>query len=290
MTDVTAYERDGFVAVPDVLSAAEVDRLRAACDDPALLPGRRAIGGAGHQFNVASLNSAFYDLPAIGAILDCVEAVIGPDIQVQHVKLATKPLESGQGEVAWHQDFAFLPHSNTSLVAAFVYLDDATVENGCMSFVPGSHQLGPLSHYDEERGEFTSSCQESARALALADPVALPVAAGGISLHHSLVLHSSYPNVSGRPRRGAVVQYRAADAAQLGGPVFDDTGRQVRGTFAEHIRCEAQVVRIPRMPTTVLRGGYPYGQGGLGAYDLVRGAAAREGSGPARKRLVPWRR
>jgi phytanoyl-CoA hydroxylase len=288
---VAAFERDGFVAVPDVLSASDLATLRAAADDPALLPGRKAIGGSGHQFDVASINHAFRDLAEHSGVLDCVARLIGDDVQVQHIKLATKPLETGQGEVAWHQDFAFVPHTNTDLVAAFVYLDDATVENGCMAFVPGSHRLGPLSHYDEAAGEFTSTCQESARALALAEPVALPVRAGGISLHHCLVLHSSYPNVSARPRRGAVVQYRAADAMQLGGPVFDDTGRQVRGEFREHVRCVEQAVRIPRMPATVLRGGYPAGQGGLGVYDLTRGATALpESANGARPRRALWRR
>ena len=85
-------------------------------------------------------------------ILGRVTPLIGPDIQLQHSKLATKPPAKGMGTFAWHQDFAFFPHTNSDLVAVMVMLDDATPENGCMQMVRGSHKLGLLDHTED--GQF----------------------------------------------------------------------------------------------------------------------------------------
>ena len=64
---------------------------------------------------------------------------------------------------------------------------------------------------------------------------------GGISLHHCLALHGSPPNLSGRPRRGLVFQYRADDAYQLADTVFADTGLVVSGQRRGRVRCEARL-------------------------------------------------
>ena len=69
---------------------------------------------------------------------------------------------------------------------------------------------------------------------------------GGISLHYCLALHGSPPNLSGRPRRGLVFQYRADDAYQLADTVFADTGLVVSGQRRGRVRCEAGVLRLPR--------------------------------------------
>jgi ectoine hydroxylase-related dioxygenase (phytanoyl-CoA dioxygenase family) len=147
----------------------------------------------------------------------------------------------------------FYPHTNTSLLSIFVYLDDATPENGCMSMVRGSHRLGPLPHLNAE-GRFDGVCRESHHWLGQPERV-VPVTprAGGISIHHGLTLHGSPPNLSGRPRRGVVFSYRADDAQQLGDTIFRDTGLVVCGRRRGLTRCEAGTWLLPR------RSGHNYG-------------------------------
>ena len=125
-----------------------------------------------------------------------------------------------------------------------VMLDDATLENGCMQMVRGSHKLGLLDHSVD--GIFQGACQEShlwekTENLALIMPKA-----GGISIHHCLMLHGSEVNLSGQPRRGLVFQYRADDAFQLADTVWVDTGVLVCGQKREHARCDAGVLRLPK--------------------------------------------
>jgi ectoine hydroxylase-related dioxygenase (phytanoyl-CoA dioxygenase family) len=201
------------------------------------------------------------DLARDERIISQLRPLIGPDIELQHSKLAAKATAVGKGPFQWHQDFAFFPHTNTDLVAVMVMLDDATSENGCMSMVKGSHKLGLLEHRKD--GIFTGGCQESQIWESASENV-IPVTpkAGGISVHHCLALHGSPPNLSGQPRRGIVFQYRASDAYQLADEVWDDTGLLVAGQYREQVRCTVGTVWLPRVPTRQPRYGSAWQQQG----------------------------
>lgn len=247
--EVSRFEEDGFLVIDDVFSDADVERLRAASEGEAV---RKALDEKGiaektvHLLAITTFDPVFMELASHPKIVDRIRPLIGDDIQLEHSKLATKPVAKGRGPFHWHQDFAFFPHTNTSLVAVMVMLDDATPENGCMQIVRGSHRWGLLDHMQD--GRFTGACQESDRwqdASLIAD---VTPKAGGISIHHCLALHGSEPNLSGKPRRGLVFQYRADDAYQLADNVFKDTGILVSGKRRERVRCEAGVFRLPKRP------------------------------------------
>jgi phytanoyl-CoA hydroxylase len=139
----------------------------------------------------------------------------------------------------------FYPHTNTSLLSVFVYLDDATPENGCMSMVRGSHRLGPLNHLDAD-GHFDGNCRETQHWQDTSENlVPITPKAGSISIHHCLTLHGSPANLSGRPRRGVVFSYRADDALQLGDTIFRDTGLVVCGQRRGIVRCETGSWLLP---------------------------------------------
>lgn len=79
----------------------------------------------------------------------------------------------------WHQDTAFFAHDHASLLACQLYLDDSTLENGCIHVVPGSHKHGLLNHYDGDAfteivvGDVSDYDERQ---------VALPVKAGGMAV------------------------------------------------------------------------------------------------------------
>ncbi|MDP6151959.1 MAG: hypothetical protein QF785_01185 [Phycisphaeraceae bacterium] len=68
--------------------------------------------------------------------------------------------------------------------------------------------------------------------------------AGGISIHHCLILHGSGPNLSGRPHRGIVYQYRADDAYPLADGIWPDTGLLICCQRCERVRCDAGTGRL----------------------------------------------
>src|SRR5947209_18609717 len=99
------------------------------------------------------------------------------------LKAARQPPTIGAGEVGWHQDFPFFPHTNFDLLACMFLLDDATPDNGCMRVVPGSHRLAPLAH--EAHGRFSGLFTER-RSVDERQAVDLAVAAGSMTSAHWL--------------------------------------------------------------------------------------------------------
>jgi len=249
---IQSYRDDGFLVIDDFLSAEEIAVLREAEASPAiqtLLVEGGIKNRTVHLLELTMRHPAFLELARDPRITGCIQALIGEDIQLQHSKLATKPSTRGTGAFGWHQDILYYPHTNTSLLSVFVYLDDTTPENGCMSMVRGSHLLGPLNHRDA-KGVFVGSCLETHYWENQPDKV-VPITprAGAISIHHCLTLHGSPPNISGRPRRGIVFSYRADDAHQLGDNIFGDTGLVVAGRRKGVVRCESIGWTLPLRAT-----------------------------------------
>ena len=110
------------------------------------------------------------------------------------------PHDGDSGALPWHQDEAYWDRSlKYHATSCWMPLDPATVESGCMSFIPGSHRSGVREHRATE-GDFAShvvSVEGVDSTLALA----VPVPAGGAVFHHCRTLHSSGPNRSARVRR-----------------------------------------------------------------------------------------
>jgi hypothetical protein len=145
--------------------------------------------------------------------------------------------------VEWHQDFSYYPHTNTDLLSALVFLDDASVKNGCLRVVPGSHLQGLRSH--DVGGFFrgkVSGVDES-------QAVEVEVKAGGVLFLHCLTLHASARNESTQPRRTFLPAYRAADALPIYfGPhaAHNEPGiRLLRGERAKVARVEAGAHLLP---------------------------------------------
>lgn len=243
--DILRFWRDGFLTHEGLFSPDEIESLREACsapEDRQWETSDRTI----HSLNLTKRHPAFLELARDPRIVNRLTPLIGQDIQLQHSKLAAKPPVKDAGPFGWHQDFAYFPHTNTSLVAVMVMLDDATPENGAMQMVRGSYKLGLLNHMNKE-GIFIGHCLDRhVWEDRPDDVVSVTPRAGGISIHHCLTLHGSPPNCSGQPRRGLVFQYRADDAYQLADGVWEDTGLLVCGERREQVRCDAGVLRLPK--------------------------------------------
>ena len=110
------------------------------------------------------------------------------------------PRDSDNGALPWHQDEAYWDRSFTyHATSCWMPLDPATIESGCMSFIPGSHRSGVREHRPTG-GDFAThvvSVEGVDNSLA----VPAPVPAGGAVFHHCRTLHSSGPNRSARVRR-----------------------------------------------------------------------------------------
>jgi phytanoyl-CoA hydroxylase len=256
----TRYEEDGYLIFPELLDAAELARLRSAlaevlqeADGLTASTDKFSVvlsdDGTSHVvrriFNPLAHHQAFYDLVFNPKIVDVVESLIGPDIQLHHTKLNLKP-PSKDARFEWHQDYPFFPHTNFDLLAVMIMLDDSTEENGCLKIIPGSHKWGPRNHLFAKDGAFSSQLEDR---RVTEDPSVwktVPVPAGGMELHHCNMLHSSGPNRGLKPRSAIVIQYRAADNVQLGGNTGQfGNGLQIRGSNPYRVRMIGGTFRLP---------------------------------------------
>ena len=155
------------------------------------------------------------DLVHHASILDAVENLIGPNIQLHHTKLNLKPPASGQARFEWHQDYPFFPHSNYDLIAVAVHIDESTEENGCLRVIPGIHKRGPQEHMFSADGAFSSQLRDQSVIPDESHWLNVTSPAGGVEMHHCNMLHSSTANRGTKPRSAMIIQYRAADNVQL---------------------------------------------------------------------------
>src|SRR2546426_5853117 len=150
------------------------------------------------------------------AILDAVEDLIGPNILVYTSTWFIKEPES-TAIAAWHQDATYFGLRPYVHVTAWLALTEATAENGCMEFLPGSHGRGQMPH---RAGVVAGSVNRAGQAV-VGDvddtPAGLaPLRAGEFSLHHTPGRHPPPPDRSPRRRIRPAVSHIPTPAPQPG--------------------------------------------------------------------------
>lgn len=145
-------------------------------------------------------------------IVDALVSVIGPNVKAMQSMLFIK--SEGKPGQAWHQDEFFIPTRDRSLTAVWIALDDATIENGCLWVLPGSHRRGvlyPARDQDDPRFDCTTESYDFPYTDADAVPVEIP--AGTALIFNGYLLHRSLEN-SGRHgyRRALANHYMSAES------------------------------------------------------------------------------
>jgi hypothetical protein len=225
------FERDGVVELGPLLTTQEVEDLRARMERVMFeAPGRVALGvrdlseARGRDLtysvlqlvNLYTLDEAFGRLIRRDDLLDAVQALLGPNLQLFRDQSFYKPAGHG-GELFMHQDNRYWHLDPPDAVTVWIALDDATVENGCVHFVKGSHHWGQINHVRALDGD--SILLEAEVDKSLAVPIQVP--AGHATIHHCQIAHWSPANRSSRPRRAHTIEYITAGICQRGAALFD---------------------------------------------------------------------
>lgn len=256
---IAAYERDGFLVIPDAISPAEVAELRAITDE--FVERSRDVSSHDEMFDLEPGHTSERPLlrrlktpekwhPAYArmirqpVILGALEDLWGTGIRYQTSKLNMKIAGYGSS-LEWHQDWAFYPHTNEDLAVVGIMIDDIDEDNGAMMIVPGSHR-GPIEDHSFE-GVFTGGIDPSTAMTDFSKAVSVCGTAGSISIHHVRAIHGGPANRSGRDRRYFLLQYRAADTWPLMESVDWSEWRAnlLTGEETWTPRMEALPVRLP---------------------------------------------
>jgi phytanoyl-CoA hydroxylase len=257
------YRREGYLVVDRFLSfemLAQLDRTIREISERAIASGDwkgvlevEPESGNG-QLVARRIYSPFdqhEDFRAVATdsrLLDAIEDLIGPNITLQHSKLNMKPAKIGSS-VEWHQDMAYFPHTNDDLVTTLIYLDDATVENGCLQVLPRHH-----THFFNHAlpdGTFAGMITEDLDTGRFGTPISLAAPAGSVIFMHCITPHSSLPNRSQHGRRTLIFEYRAADSFPIYfsemTTVAESKYRLLRGRPATHARLAGPAPLVPQI-------------------------------------------
>jgi ectoine hydroxylase-related dioxygenase (phytanoyl-CoA dioxygenase family) len=251
------FSDQGYCLVEGVLSADEVAALRRVTErvvasaagleaedavfdlEDTHLPSDPRVRRIKKPHQVDPLYAAIARHPRIVALL---QRVIGPDVRLHHSKVNMKSPRYG-APLEWHQDWAFIPHSNMAMAIAAVMLDDVGADNGPVLFIPGSHH-GPLRDHHHD-GFFAGAIDPATIDLAAAVPMTGP--AGSMTLHHPMLIHGSALNESSKERRMLFYEYAAADAWPLiyGVDYEEYNSRMICGRTTNLVRFDGSFVRMP---------------------------------------------
>ncbi|MBX3011313.1 MAG: phytanoyl-CoA dioxygenase family protein [Caldilineaceae bacterium] len=155
-------------------------------------------------------NIHFRQLTYHERILDIIEDLIGPNIQLFHDQAIYKPAYHG-GPVFWHQDNAYWRCSPPNLVSCWLTLDDVNVDNGAMQFIPGTH-FQAVEHGRAKAVDALLDLGDQADAV---PPTVVDLPAGGIAIHHCQTLHHTAPNTTARQRRALAIHYMVPGTRSL---------------------------------------------------------------------------
>lgn len=234
---VKQFWEDGYLIVENLLNEEEVATLRERAEwvangtaphipkerlqvEPGVVAGEAQAGTYADSLRKMS-HLAFYD-EVFGTharnpkILDIIEALLGPDIKLYQDQLFMKPPKIGSRQ-RYHQDMPLGFHIDPpDMVTCWAALDDATIENGCLWMLPGTHKFGIIeqSKWEEyERMSLEGRLPEERPAV---------MKTGSCSFHHGLILHCSQPNLTEKRRRGYATHYVSAKCRYTGPPEKND--------------------------------------------------------------------
>lgn len=220
---VQFFHENGFVKGPKVYTDEQAKALKERLDE--VMEGRSAaqpeakrnLLGDGSELvviqivNIWEADSLFREHIYHPEICRMVSQLMGTDVvRVWHDQVQYKPPVIG-GPTSWHQDHPYWPIIQPAdLISAWLAIEDATIENGCMWMVPRSHQWGP-----HKGGTIGTNPDDFST---LHDPSLIPpgevvervpceVKAGEVMFHHCLTWHGSPPNRSAKGRPAIAVHY-----------------------------------------------------------------------------------
>lgn len=191
-----------------------------------------------HSLGHWRIAEGFHDIAWNPAFVRAASQLLGNvSVRLWHDQLFCKPARHG-GVVAWHQDYSYWTCTKPMQhLTCWIGLDDATSENGCLHYIPGSHRWGLLDRPNlagDMDGLIAFLTDEQKAAF---KPVPIELKKGYATFHHPLLVHGSYENRSERSRRACVINVFAdgtksdIDDGFLDGIPFVRKGQKMEGQF-----------------------------------------------------------
>ena len=213
------YKREGYLAGLQLLTDPQVELLRNELDqlinsddtprdlfyeynsNESTDPNKVLF----HALGAWRISPAFHDLLWNPAFLVPAAQLLNGPVRFWHDQIFYKPAHHG-GVVAWHQDYSYWTRTRPMAhLSCWIGLDDSTRANGCVHYVPRSHQwsLLPITGLAADMNSIQSVLTEDQKKNF--EPVAIELKKGQAAFHHPLMVHGSFENNTDTPRRAVVL-------------------------------------------------------------------------------------
>ncbi len=214
---IRTYREQGFVVIHGFLDETELARWRT--DTQEAVDQRLASrGGLTNQKNpddyyaqvftqclkLADTHAGMRDLlldPRLGEMAATLAGVDG--IRIWHDQALFKPPFGNP--TAWHLDVPYWSFDSRQAISLWIALDDATLANGCMWYIPGSHQEATFENVGI--GQNLSDLFKIYPQWRAVEPAACPCKAGSAVFHNGLTAHGAGANMTNQPRRAMTCAY-----------------------------------------------------------------------------------
>jgi len=215
--DIENYQQDGYIIVRNLFTEEEIDLLgqTARADNEMDKSSTKRDDGEGNAVRLALWNhpgDGIYGMFArCKRVVDRVEDLLNDEAYHYHSKMVLKDAKVG-GAWAWHQDYGYWYQNGVlfpNLCSVMIAVDQATIENGCMQVIKGSHKLGRINHVlsGDQAGADMERVEEAKKRLEL---VHVTMEQGDALFFHSNTLHASDANRSENSRWAMICCYNAA--------------------------------------------------------------------------------
>jgi len=258
------YRDQGYFVVPDLLGSSEIQRFRDVTD--ALFERSRTVTQSDDVFDLEPdhtstqprirrikaphrVDPVFNDFMRHPKLLTVLTAILGPDVRHQYVKLNSKAADGG-APLEWHQDWAFYPHTNDSVLAVGLMIDDVGMDNGPTLIIPGSHRPRRVLNHHRD-GVFVGAIDPNCGEIDFDQAVAVTGSAGTIYVFDAFIVHGAARNTSPRIRRNCFYEFMASDAWPLEG-IHGEDMKSVLGPI-ESRAVTGQAIVTPRLAEVPVR-------------------------------------
>jgi ectoine hydroxylase-related dioxygenase (phytanoyl-CoA dioxygenase family) len=211
---VEAYRRDGFIQLTDVLTGADLQQLRdsvahavEAESGGQIDPNRTR--GVYEQIFIQKVNLGERH-PDVKRFVTCrrfanlAARLSGKSIRVWHDQALFKEPRTG-AKTPWHQDTHYWPHQQKDdQLTIWIALQDATIHNGCMSFIPGTHKIKTIEPINLANPQDIFQLAPQFKGT---KPRTCELKAGSVTFHNGLTFHYAGPNRSDGMREAFAILY-----------------------------------------------------------------------------------
>lgn len=252
---IESYREQGFVVIEDLLSPAETRTLADAVDAAVTQMGKTKLTNAEgpwqegdgyydrvfvqrlNLWRISPIVRRFMLGPEIGAI---AQALAGCELRVWHDQTLQKA--PWANPTAWHLDVPYWSFHSPHALSVWIALDDATIQNGCLYYLPGSHRM--VTYENVGIGPEIAGLFEVYPKLASIEPVAAPMRAGSCGFHNGLCAHGAGPNMTPRWRRAMTCGYMPVGATFNGQQNILQPSRLARLKVGDPLDDDAENPRV----------------------------------------------